>query len=146
MKSVAFIRSNDWFKNKNLCPCGTHNGYVAIPPTNKHYAMSFDELEENISVHGGVTFFETAVYGERTQNSWIVKPEFVGTKHEVLKDAEFLSDNTEIGNDWKIVGFDTMHFNDNSTIWNKEAVIQETLNLQRQLEEEEKRMNINLKN
>lgn len=114
MKSV----SNDWFKN-DICPCGTHNGYVAIPPTNKYYNMPFKELEEKISVHGGVTWFKPA-----------------SLSRFILKDAEFISDNTEIGDDWKIVGFDTFHFNDDEISCDKEYVIQETLDLQRQLEEE----------
>lgn len=106
----------------DIYPYGTHNGYVAIPPMNKYYNMPFEELEEKIDVHGGVTWLETAV------NSL-----------DILMDAERISTDTkisEIGDDWKIVGFDTMHWGDNSTIWDKKAVIQETLDLQRQLEEE----------
>ena len=120
MKSVAFIRSNGWFKN-DIYPYGTHNGYVAIPPTNKYYSMSLDELGEEVGVHGGVTWFETAT-----------------NSINILAEAEFISTDTkisEIGDDWKIVGFDTMHWGDNGIIWNKKAVIQETLELQRQLEE-----------
>lgn len=121
MKSIAFISSNDWFKS-DIYPCGTHNGYVAIPPTNKYYNASLDELGEEVGVHGGVTWFETAIDSTK-----------------IIAEAECISSDTkisEIGDDWKIVGFDTMHWGDNSTIWNTEAVIQETLNLQRQLEEE----------
>lgn len=135
MKSVAFIISNVW-NPRYGASCGTHNGYVAIPPTNRHYNMSFDELEEKIDVHGGVTFLENAVYGEKNLSGWPIKPEFVGTKNPVLEDAEFISDNTEIGDDWKIVGFDTMHYNDNPETCDREYVISETLDLQRQLEEE----------
>lgn len=136
MKSVAFIKSNDWFTEFDILEHGTHNGYVAIPPTNKHYNMPFYELKEKIDVHGGVTFLENAVYGEKTRSCWPIKPEFVGTKNPVLEDAEFISDNTEIGDDWWIFGFDTMHWGDNGTIWDKKEVIKETLDLQRQLEEE----------
>lgn len=121
MKSVAFIRSNGWFKN-DIYLHGTHNGYVAIPPTNKYYNMSLDELNEEVGVHGGVTWFETAA-----------------NSINILMEAERISTDTkisEIGDDWKIVGFNTMHWGDNSTIWNKKAVIKETLNLQRQLEKE----------
>lgn len=121
MKSVAFIRSNGWFKN-DIYPYGTHNGYVAIPPTNKYYNMSLDELYEEVNVHGGVTWFKDAL-----------------KSIEIIADAECISPDTkilEVGADWKIVGFDTMHWGDNSRIWDKKAVIKETLNLQRQLEEE----------
>ena len=121
MKSIAFIRSNVW-NPRYGASCGTHNGYVAIPPTNKYYNMSLDELNEEVGVHGGVTWFETAA------NSL-----------NILVEAECISADTkisEIGDDWKIVGFDTMHWGDNNILWNKTAVIKETLDLQRQLEEE----------
>ena len=120
MKSIAFIRSNVW-NPRYGASCGTHNGYVAIPPTNKYYNMSLDELNEEVGVHGGVTWFETAA------NSL-----------NILVEAECISADTkisEIGDDWKIVGFDTMHYNDNPETCNREYVIQETLELQRQLEE-----------
>lgn len=120
MKSVAFIRSNDWFPATSFVTHGTHNGYVAIPPTNKFYNMEIDKLEDSLSVHGGITFFEPVIgYDGR---------------NPILEDAEFITDDTEIGDDWKILGFDTIHHGDDEVNWCKENVIDETLCLLAQVE------------
>ena len=137
MKSVAFIRSNGWVKN-DIVQCGTHNGYVAVPPTNKYHGKHYDDLG-NIEVHGGLTFSEPVSYKEKTFGSKTrINPEYVGKRNMVLDDdyIEFISDNTEIGDDWWIFGFDTFHFNDDKISCDREYVISETLDLQRQLEEE----------
>lgn len=135
MKSIAFIKSNDWVKN-GIVQCGTHNGYVAVPPTNKYHGKHYDDLG-NIEVHGGLTFSEPVINGERSFGSKRkINSKYIGKRNSVLNNIEFVSDNTEIGDDWWIVGFDTMHWGDNSILWNKKAVIKETLDLQRQLEEE----------
>lgn len=132
MKSVAFIVNNDWFEVNTSH--GTHNGYVAIPPTNRHYSMTIDELEEELSVHGGITFFEPVIYGEKSRNGFPYKPECVGKRNAILADAEFITENTEIGDDWKILGFDTFHYGDNGMVWNGEKVKDETLRLLAQVE------------
>lgn len=51
-----------------------------------------------------------------------------------MDNAEFITDNTEIGNDWWIFGFDTFHYGDDKYNWDKQAVIQETMNLMEQIE------------
>lgn len=45
-----------------------------------------------------------------------------------------LPDNTEIGDDWWIFGFDTFHYGDNEYDWDKQAVVQETRYLMKQLD------------
>lgn len=134
MKSVAFIRSNDWFPATSFVTHGTHNGYVAIPPTNKFYNMTIEELEDSLSVHGGITFFEPVIYREKSRFGFVTKPEFIGRRNCILEDAEFITDDTEIGDDWKILGFDTIHHGDDEENWCKENVIDETLCLLAQVE------------
>ena len=124
MKSVAFIRSNDWF---SATMHGTHNGYVAIPPTNKFYNMTIEQLEDSLLVHGGITFFEPVIYREKSRCGFVTKPELIGRRNRILEKAEFITDDTEIGDDWKILGFDTFHYGDDEENWYKERVIFETL-------------------
>ena len=44
-KAVAFIISNEW---ANSPIYGTHNGYVAVPPTNKYHGKSYWDKESVI--------------------------------------------------------------------------------------------------
>lgn len=134
MKSVAFIRSNDWFPATSFVMHGTHNGYVAIPPTSKYYDMTIVDLNKRLSVHGGITFFEPVMCGEKSRNGFTYKPECIGKRNPMLDDAEFITDSTEIGDDWKMLGFDTFHFGDDGMNWCKEEVIKETLHLLSQIE------------
>ena len=113
-KVVAFIRSNEWFKS-TMVEHGTHNGYI--------------------DVHGGITFSEPAISGEESIGSKRkINPRYVGKRNPILDNAEFITDNTEIGNDWWIFGFDTFHYGDDKYNWDKQAVIQETMNLMEQIE------------
>ena len=116
MEAVAFIRSNDWFPSYSFLKHGSHNGYVAVPPTNRYHGKHYDE---DVDVHGGLTFSEPVVGN--------------GRLNPILEDAEYITDNTEIGDDWWIFGFDTMHYGDNPEIWDREAVIEETKRLMEQL-------------
>lgn len=112
---------------------GTHNGYVAVPPGNKYHRMSYFDIDD-ISVHGGITFSEPVMSGEESIGSKRkINPKYVGKRNPILDDAEFITDNTEIGDDWWIFGFDTFHYGDNEYNWGKQAVIQETMNLMKQL-------------
>lgn len=96
-KAVAFIISNEW---ANPPIYGTHNGYVAVPPTNKYHGKSYWDIDD-IRVHGGITFSEPVINGEKTFMSKILyKPEVVGKRNSLLDRAEFITDNTNIGNDW----------------------------------------------
>lgn len=55
-KAVAFIR-----KTPDM-PClhGTHNGYVAVPPTNKYHGKHYFDIKD-IKVHGDITFTEPVI-------------------------------------------------------------------------------------
>lgn len=139
MKLVAFIRETSFLDVKfDLSGYefehGTHNGYVAVPPENKYHGRSYEDMAE-IDVHGGITFSEPATYPD-VMNGREIKQEYIGKRNELLEKAEFISDNTEIGNDWWIFGFDTAHFNDNKYDWDRQAVIEETLSLMEQLNHE----------
>lgn len=118
--AVAFIKDNSWFfyYNPNM-KCGTHNGYVAIPPSNKYYMMEYQVLE-HIQVHGGVTF--SGRFSE-------ILDEFEDYQEEI----EFITENNEIRSDWWIFGFDTFHYGDNSQNWDKLHVVDETMKLLEQL-------------
>lgn len=132
-KAVAFIKSNKWFKS-TMVEHGTHNGYVVVPPANKYHGMSYSDIED-VYVHGGITFSEPVINGEE---SFVSKrkynPKYVGKRNPILNDAEFITDNTEIGDDWWIFGFDTFHHGDDEYNWGKQSVIQETMCLMEQIE------------
>ena len=134
MKSVAFIKSNDWFQKSDIVSHGTHNGYVAVPPTNIYYDMTLHELNDKLAVPGGITLWEPVVNGEKSRAGNVYKASAVGKRNSVLDGAEFLTENTEIGDDWRIMGFDTFHCDDNETIWNRDNVKSETLYLLKQVE------------
>ena len=129
---VAFIRSNSWMGNR--FNHGDYNGYVAVPPTNRYAAMNYIDLD--MDVHGGLTFGEMAVYQTMDVNGRALNPEWIGKKNPIFSDgeAEFITENTDIGYNWTIYGFDTAHFMDNSDEWDRNAVINETIKLLRQFE------------
>jgi len=119
-KTIAFIKPVPSYIG---WPSGTHNGYVAIQDGHKCYGANYEDI--NVNVHGGLTFGK---YGDE-----IISPNF-GVHW--FDDVEILTpDCKEIPLDWYIVGFDTCHWGDNPANWNKEKVIKETLDLQKQLEE-----------
>ncbi len=119
-KTIAFIKSNDW---ATLIPHGTHNGYVAVPPTNRYYGKELSELDEIIDVHGGLTLSEIVTQKLRAQ---------------IIDKSKFLTENTDIGDDWWVFGSDTFHLEDTEINCNRDYVVQETLFLQKQLENGEK--------
>lgn len=113
---------------------GTHNGYVAVPPDNKYYGMSYLDIDD-IDVHGGITFSEPVINGEESFGSKRkYNPKYVGKRNPILDNVEFITNNTEIGNDWWIFGFDTFHHGDDEYNWDKQSVIQETMCLMGQIE------------
>lgn len=108
MKLIAFIKPTpDFFKGQ----AGTHNGYVAVPPEHPYYDKDYEEI--SVEVHEGLTY----------SSSSISSP------------VEFIDGSTELPDNYWILGFDTCHFGDNPTYWNKERVIEETLKLKEQLEQ-----------
>lgn len=110
---------------------GTHNGYVAVPPESKYHGRSIEDMED-FEVHGGITFSEPATYPD-VMNGMKIKEEYIGKRNEIFRNAEFITDNTEIGDDWWIFGFDTAHWGDNKYNWDRQAVIEETLSMMEQL-------------
>lgn len=99
MKAVAFIRKITW-SIPVLLDCGDYNGYVAIPPGNKYYGKSYGEITLDIDVHGGLTYSEPVILGEKTFVAGIpISPEYIGKRNYILEDAEYITDNTEIGDD-----------------------------------------------
>lgn len=133
-KAVAFIVSNKWNDFSDFINHGTHNGYVAIPPTNKYHGLSYSELYDIINVHGGLTYSEPVINGKKTFTAEIeYLPEYVGKRNYILTNAKFITDNTEIKDDWWIFGFDTFHYGDNPTDHDENFVINETKNLMNQL-------------
>lgn len=137
-KLVAFITSTSFLDAKfDLSGYefkhGTHNGYVVVPPENKYHGKSIDDIEYfEVHVHGGITLSEPATYPDK-MNGIGIKKEYVGKRNKLLEKAEFITDNTEIGDDWWIFGFDTAHLGDNKYNWDRQAVIKETLSLMEQL-------------
>ena len=137
---VAFIRPTSFLDVKidlfgYELEHGTHNGYVAVPPENKYHGKSWDEMED-FYVHGGVTFSEPAICPNEMHGRK-VNEKYVGKKNPILMDAEFITENTEIGDDWWIFGFDTAHCGDNKHNWNRQAVVDETLSMMEQLNKDD---------
>lgn len=138
-KLVAFITSTSFLDVKmDLSGYefahGTHNGYVAVPPENKYHGKNFNDMED-FKVHGGITFSEPAIY-PNVMNGRKINEKYVGKRNAILEKAEFITDNTEIGDDWWIFGFDTAHWGDNKYDWDRQAVIEQTLSMMEQLNRE----------
>lgn len=91
---VAFMNS-DINKELNSKPefmllkCGYANGYVAIPPSHPDYDKNMMD-DENIHVHGGVTFCDS-----------------YRTCKKRFKSMEFIGESFGIRQDWWVIGFDT---------------------------------------
>lgn len=135
-KLVAFITSTSFLDERLKLSeyefeHGTHNGYVAVPTQNKYHGKNLNDMED-IKVHGGITFSEPATYPD-IMNGRKVNEEYVGKRNPILEKAEFITENTEVGDDWCIFGFDTAHYGDNKHNWDRKAVIEETLSLMEQL-------------
>lgn len=135
-KLVAFIRPTSFMDVKidlsgYELEHGTHNGYVAVPPKNKYHGKSWDEMED-FNVHGGITFSQPVIYSDK-MNGKEIRKEYIGKRNKVLEEAEFITENTEIGDDWWIFGFDTAHWGDNKYNWDKQAVIEETISMMERL-------------
>ena len=90
---------------------------------------------EDFDVHGGITLSEPVTYPDK-MNDREIREEYIGKRNAILEKAEFITENTEIGDDWWIFGFDTAHWGDNKYNWDRQAVIEETLSLMEQLNQE----------
>ena len=102
---------------------GEYNGYVAfskeLPLSSMSGASLNDDksLDSLVSVHGGITFDKT----------W-----------EEMKDASIIPLTSipapeELKN-YRVIGFDTLHYGDTREMWPIEKVKEETLNLMHQIE------------
>lgn len=91
---------------------GWGNGYVIIPKSHPFYEKSYDELNDIIDVHGGLTY--SSYVNIRSKKIYV--PELT---------------NEDLGC-W-MIGFDTAHWNDTLHSCPKEYVILETLNLKMQV-------------
>ena len=115
--SIPFIADTRDYYPEVILPYldrgGEAKGYVAIPTS-----LAKDEKTMGIlidtDVHGGCTFAQT----------------FKGKFSDIIENwqlpVEALTEYDD-GEDYFIVGFDTMHYGDTPAVWTKEAVKQETL-------------------
>ena len=122
----GFLKSNDWFNEKNdlvtlllsemslLSKSGGHsNGYAIIDSTHPCYKKHYDDI--NVHVHGGLTFGQLIVQEMIDDEHW--------GKHINQDDLNKY-----------IVGFDTLHYNDNGQNCNEAYCLNELTNLISQLE------------
>ena len=109
MKLEYFILQNTWLTG--VFGHGWGNGYVVIPPEHPFYSIDYDQLNDLVSVHGGLTFSE---YGKALKKWPGYRPE-----HE---------------QSW-VIGFDTCHYEDDIYRWPKSAVEDEVKKLAEQCEE-----------
>lgn len=119
---IAFLNSdvNTSMNNNSdmiTARAGYANGYVAVPPEHPWFDKSCDEVEGEITIHGGLTF---SAKSEDCVKYW--------------KSIEIISDSDTIPTGWWVFGFDTMHFDDNLNTWPRERCVKETLRLKQQLE------------
>ena len=96
---------------------GYANGYVAVPKDHPFFGKGYDDVD--INIHGGLTF---ATSGDNICKDF--------SETEVLEGCLY-----DLDKNWWVFGFDTCHYMDNLDNWPREAVIDETLNLKKQLEE-----------
>ena len=100
---------------------GWGNGYALIPIDHPLFGRHYDDINEHIDIHGGLTF--SSFVNEGLIQSFGIDPEYDG---------------------YWCVGFDTCHYQDTLARWPKEAVQIEADELARQLELFEVAWNNNL--
>lgn len=112
MEIKSFVRENEQILILELTK-GWGNGYVIIPKEHPLHGKGYDEIDEIINVHGGLTF-----------------------SAKVSEIRRFISDDLydELEPDSFVYGFDTAHYGDNIEKWSKEAVLLETEKLKLQFE------------
>ena len=68
---IAFIRENTWTKSwRYSLEHGWGNGYVALPSTHPFYGLDYNELNEHLDVHGGLTYSKSYVHENETY--WLI--------------------------------------------------------------------------
>lgn len=118
---AAFMVQNIPYDEYSAIECGQYNGYVAfkeeLPPSYIGTLGKVGEttfLDNLIKVHGGISL------------------DIEGLREDVL-----LVPLTEIPDEvynYRIIGFDTCHEDDNSEDWSYQEVMEETLSLKSQIE------------
>jgi len=103
-ESFVVVRKIDL--KSNIIYNGWGNGYVAIPPEHPLHGKSYDEIDGNIDVHGGLTYSGSGVF--------------------------FGLENCYVN--WWVFGFDTCHYGDNKETWPHYKVVAEAYRLKEQLD------------
>ena len=106
-KILSFVVKNTWLPDIKH---GWGNGYVIIFKGHPLYGKHYNDINENIYVHGGITF---SSHISKMGNS-------TGYRNEEIKDG------------W-VIGFDTAHLHDNTYNWPKREVLKETERLRKQI-------------
>ena len=105
-----FIKENTWLTGIST---GWGNGYVILPKNHKWNGKDYDELNEIINVHYGLTFAEKA--------------------DNLINDTHWPEITEDDKSGW-VIGFDTAHMGDDLDKWPKSEVEKETLRLKKQCE------------
>ena len=124
MENIMFIKKAPLAGNP-IFECGSFNGYVAVPPTNKYHGKSVDDLYD-VVVHGGVTLSEPVCSTFLKDEMKDMGIDVTMGRNDVLDDAIFLDGVKDVPSDWWIIGFDTSHDGDTKEKWTIETVSGET--------------------
>jgi len=119
-KLFAFLNASVNKKMAGMVECGYANGYVAVPPEHPFHGCHYDDANDTIHIHGGLTF-SSSVADIKKHPEWKEHTECIG--------FESLD---EIPDDYYVFGFDTMHWGDGEL--DRDWCINETKNLLSQLE------------
>lgn len=125
---IAFLMMNPFHHrlNPNLDPLldgGEYNGYVAFDaklPLSWQGGAPFEDktvLDNMIDVHGGITL-------DRSMENWT---------HEAIIPLTAIPEPEQFKN-LRVIGFDTLHYDDTKDKWPFDAIKAETLKLKEQIE------------
>lgn len=91
---IAFIRENTWAKNWiSSLEHGWGNGYVALPSTHPFYGLNYDEIDEHVNVHGGLTYSKS--YTHENEMYWLIGFDTMhGFDDPIRSDKEFVINET----------------------------------------------------
>lgn len=120
LNSSVNKRYTEFYLSHGLtCGTGYANGYVAVPPGHPLHGKHYDEANEVIDIHGGLTFSDSAE---------VIKTDGWGDETECIG----FTNLDEIPKDYWIFGFDTLHFGDGPHL-DRQWCINETNDLLKQL-------------
>lgn len=128
-KSIAFINTKCNVEHLRAGRVvGSANGYVVVGKGHPLYGKTCDEIEEmGVHVHGGITYADGF---SKISCEWLKHCNENGDKMPILKNAFAEKD---CPNAW-VIGFDTCHFGDTPETWPIDAVREETMYLQEQID------------